>query len=152
MTWKPIKYLAHNNFDPTTWSDENTVKDFGESLTIQSMTEESDLNVIMKRYLKTGQMPEDARPVFYADFENIYDFKTAQDAIIAARHAFEALPTDLRNRFSNDPQQFLEFCSDDRNREEMNKLGLLKASPKAPGEAITPPPATQVATPPKEGS
>lgn len=95
-----------------------------ESLAIQSAKEECDINTLVKRFGLTGQMPVDVRPPTYGDFTNIYDFRSAQDALIAAREAFMAMPADVRKRFGHDPQLFLEFCSDEKNLDEMRKLGL----------------------------
>jgi hypothetical protein len=34
------------------------------------------------------------------------------------------LPGNVRARFHNDPQELLEFCSDEKNRAEAEKLGI----------------------------
>lgn len=118
------------NHDAVEFSDSCAVKEFGPSLTVQSMTEDADINVIMRRYGITGKMPEDVRPVFYGDFDEVFDFRTAQQALRSAQESFDAMPADLRDRFANDPQRFLEFCSavdeDGKltNLEELRKMGL----------------------------
>lgn len=63
------------------------------------------------------------------------DYHAQLAAVTGVRQYFEALPSKVRARFGNDPSQMLEFLGDSRNREEAEKLGLVKA-PEAP---ISPP-------------
>lgn len=94
------------------------------SRTQQNMKDEADINVIVGRFLKTGLMPPSVRVPEYADFTEVMDFKSAQQALIDARFNFMQMPANLRARFHNSPQNFLEFCTNKDNLEEMRKLGL----------------------------
>lgn len=94
------------------------------SKTQQNMKDEADINVIVGRFLKTGLMPQGVRVPEYADFTEVMDFKTAQQVLIDARMNFMQMPANLRARFHNSPQNFLEFCTNKDNLEEMRKLGL----------------------------
>ena len=38
---------------------------------------------------------------------------------------FDNLPSDVRNRFNNNPAQLLDFVADPENKEEAIELGLL---------------------------
>lgn len=153
MTFKPIKYRAHNGYDTEAASNETAIDPttWGPSLTIQSMTEDADINVMMKRYGVTGKFPENTRIPQYGDYSGITDFRTALEAIANAQEDFMRYPADFRARFDNDPQRFLEFTADPANRPEMAKLGLLKpretpatpagppgASPGSPGATAPP--------------
>lgn len=100
------------------------------SKTQQHFIEESDINTIVKRFHLTGELPTNVRMPQQADFEGVFDFQTAMNAIRAAEESFAAMPADVRTRFNNDPHLFVEFCSNDENRPEAEKLGLVK--PKAP--------------------
>lgn len=134
------------NYDTALAGDEASVKDFGPSLTIQSQAEDADINVVMKRFGITGKMPDDVRPVFYGDFDQVVDYRSAHDALIAADRNFNQLPAEVRSRFGNDPQQFLEFCSNEANWSEMKKMGLaVNGPPQAP---LSPPAASESALPP----
>lgn len=117
------------------------------SLTKQSFAEEVDINTIVRRFGLTGQLPENVRAPTYADFEEVVDYQTALNAVLAAQSAFMELPANVRERFGNDPQKFVEFTSDDNNKDEARRLGLLM-----PGdEPVVKPPAAAlggVATPP----
>lgn len=97
------------------------------SLTKQAFAEECDINTIVRRFGITGQLPENVRMPTYGDYTDVVDFKTAMDAMALARESFEAMPAQVRERFENDPQKFVEFCSDEKNRDEAVKLGLVPA-------------------------
>lgn len=103
----------------------------------QQFKEESDINTIVERFNLTGQLPSDVRAPQYADFEGVFDFKSAMNAIRQAEESFMAMPAHVRARFVNDPQRFVEFCSDPANLEEARKLGLALPSPdkQIPGSA-----------------
>lgn len=101
------------------------------SLAVQSQKEEADINEIVRRFGLTGKLPENVRAPVYADFDEVFDFQSAQNAIREAHNSFMAMPADVRMRFNNDPQRFVEFCSDADNLEEMRKLGLANPAPKA---------------------
>lgn len=96
-----------------------------ECLTKQEFKEECDINTLLRRFAITGQMPEGVRLPVYGDFEQINDFHSAANAIAMASESFDAMPAEIRERFSNDPEKFVAFCLDDRNREEARKWGLV---------------------------
>lgn len=106
------------------------------SLAVQSQKEEADINTIVRRFGVTGMLPQVAMPPTFGDFSGIFDFMSAQNMLVAADRSFKALPADVRKRFGNDPQEFVKFCSDDKNLDEMRKMGL--AVPKV--EPVVPAP------------
>lgn len=98
------------------------------SLTQQQFAEEADINVIVNRFLKTGEMPEAKVAPQYADYEGVFDFKSAMNAVRAGQESFAEMPASIRARFHNSPQEFLEFCADGENHDEAVKLGLIVPS------------------------
>lgn len=92
----------------------------------QSFEDETNINSIVKRYGLTGKMPENVPQVMQGDFEGVFDFQSAMDLIIAGRQSFEAMPADLRSRFHNNPHEFIEFTSDEKNFDEAAKFGLVR--------------------------
>ncbi len=101
--------------------------------TKQSMSQECDVNYIMNKWKRTGEMPPDqVRPPTYGDFSNVGDYMQAQNAIIEADQAFEALPSWVRERFQNSPHELLEFLADPNNQDEAVELGLSEAPDSAP--------------------
>lgn len=95
--------------------------------TQQHQAEEADINTIVRRFGISGQLPQGVHAPTYADFDDVVDFQSAQNAIIQARDSFMKMPAGLRARFDNDPGMFVDFCSDEANREELVKLGLVVA-------------------------
>lgn len=107
----------------------------GESLTKQEFKTECDINVIMKRALRSGVLPQQAGAM-YGDFSEVTDYQEAQGIILQARQQFEALPSDVRDRFGNTPEGMLRFISNPANKAEARKLGLLNPEPPPPVKAV----------------
>jgi len=101
------------------------------SLAQQSFKDDADINVMLEKFRVTGVMPQGVVMPTYGDFQGVSDYRTAVDAINKATHAFMDMPANIRARFENDPQKFLEFCADDKNRDEAARLGLVPAIAKA---------------------
>lgn len=99
------------------------------SLAKQQFKDDSDPNVIMKRFTLTKD-PEllNARAnANYGDFSGVGSYHESLNRVIEAQEQFMALPSNIRSRFNNDPGQLLDFLDDGRNRDEAIKLGLLKS-------------------------
>lgn len=92
----------------------------------QEFLAECDINNILKRYRATGLMRQIPSPPMYGDFSNLPSYQDALNTVNEAEAAFMALPSDLRTRFDNDPQKFLDFAGDPDNLPELRKLGLAK--------------------------
>ncbi len=123
----------------------------GKGRTKQSFAEESNINLIMKKYEKTGMLDHlnkyDGK---YGNFIAAPDYHTAMNQIRSAGEMFMEIPASIRSKFDNDPAQFLKFAQDPENFEAMKKMGLAKEmpdeevvseppTPAAPPEAPTPP-------------
>lgn len=113
------------NYDTDKESDLTALECNEESLTQQQFAADADINTIVRRFGLTGELPENPNPPVYADFDDIFDFQTAHNAVIAANARFMAFPAELRARFSNSPQQLVEFLADPGNRDEAIAIGLL---------------------------
>lgn len=122
-----VFYRSPGNYDVDEASDEAAEYNDEPSLTVQSQTEDTDINVLMKRYGLTGVMPENMRLPSYGDYEGITSFRDAIQAVRDAEESFMTMPAATRARFENDPQKFLEYVNDEKNGEELIKLGLRKA-------------------------
>lgn len=96
-----------------------------ETLTQQQFAEEVDINTIVRRFGLTGQLPDNVSMPTYQDYEGVFDFQSAMNTMMEAERSFMLMPADIRARFDNDPQKLLEFCSDERNRDEAIKWGLV---------------------------
>lgn len=102
------------------------------SLAVQSSKEEADINVLVKRFGLTGQLPQGVIAPTFGDFGEVFDFHSAMNVIAQANEAFDAMPAEVRYRFQNDPGRFLEFVQDANNREEAIRLGIANAPPAPP--------------------
>lgn len=95
------------------------------SKTIQSAKDECDINVILKKYAKTGVLPDmiKSNPQ-YGNFAELIDYQNSMEIVLKAQQQFQALSAQIRQRFNNDPATFLEFATNPSNATEMIKLGL----------------------------
>lgn len=96
--------------------------------TKQAHLRECDINVIIKQFSSTGMLSHisaKAAQGAYMDLPDPVDFQTAQNILIEGQEAFASLPSKLRDRFNNEPAQFLEFLQDTNNKAEAIELGLI---------------------------
>lgn len=104
------------------------------SLAVQASKDETDINTIVKKYLRTGELPQ-VKQAAYLDLSEMVSLQDALHMADAAQTAFLELPADIRRRFDNDPVKLVAFAQDDRNYAEAQKLGLIPPSqpdPKPP--------------------
>lgn len=106
----------------------------GEGRTKQSDKENCDINIIMARHGRGIPVTHvNGNEAQWGDFSTGPDFRQAQDAVASAKQAFGELPSKIRTRFHNEPGELLQFLTDEDNRAEAEKLGLLKEpEPEAP--------------------
>lgn len=107
------------------------------SLAKQAFKAECDINTIVKRHQRKGIVTHLNPDEPGYGFAPSLDLKQAMDTVIDAQRAFDALPSEIRRRFSNDAVEFVEFAENPENREELRKLGLLEE--KAVAEPVEPP-------------
>lgn len=127
-------------------------------VTRQEFKQECDINYIMGQYELGYEITHinEAAPQ-YMDC-SAETFREHMDYVAGAFSMFEELPAKLRDRFGNDPAEFLEFCSHEKNRPEMAEMGLLseaaaktyRMAGEAP-QAPAAPPKVLSPTPPTEG-
>lgn len=112
------------------------------SKTQQQFKNECDVNKIIARFNKTGELThlKKSKGVF-TDLTYVTDYQTALDKVMKANQAFSELNSQTRNRFGNDPQNLVNFLQDPKNKAEAIELGLIVAP------SVTPP---APAEPPKE--
>lgn len=112
----------------------------GVSKTKQSFAKDCDVNVIIKKYKKTGQLKPGAplRKYYYGDFSKMEGLQESFDKIERAQKGFMALSAQIRSKFNNDPIEFLKWISDMKNIDEARELGLLKRPLKVPKDPEKP--------------
>jgi len=93
--------------------------------TKQSMKDECDINQIMKKFEKTGILPDMIKTnPQYGDFSEPIEYRDSLEIVRHASEQFSNLSAKVRARFNNDPEAFLDFATNPANAEEMVTLGL----------------------------
>lgn len=100
--------------------------------TRQEFADECDINVLMKRYEKTGILPwDDKAPApQFLDVTDVPSFQDALHIVMEAETAFMSLPAVVRKEFDNDPVKFVEYASEksedgsSKNIERLREWGL----------------------------
>lgn len=127
------------------------------SCTLQEFRDESDINNLVARYKQTGAFYDalaarnqgaQPRVPLFEDVSEIPDFAAAQEIINQGKEAFEALPPSVRSAFSNSPELFLAFVTENaKNPEMLRKVGVLAAAQSQEGVQGTLSPANVKAAP-----
>lgn len=120
------------------------------SLTQQSDIADSEINIIGPKYIKTGIATVTSRKALFGDFTQAPTFADAQQMILAAEDAFEALPAKVRERFDNQTGKLVEFLLDPDNKDQAIKLGLIDKPADPPNNPQAP--ATQAPAPADTGT
>lgn len=96
--------------------------------TEQSHKRITDVNYIIKQYDKTGLIINQQNiEAQYGDMSGD-DYKTMLDTVLNAQKAFDELPSKIRKKFNNNPEDYLRFFEDPENRDEAIELGLVNPS------------------------
>jgi phage internal scaffolding protein len=95
------------------------------SMTEQSYKRETDMHNIMRQFEETGILRHKKQTEgLYINLTEVGDYQTNLNKIRFADEMFQTLPSKLRDRFANNPAEFVEYATNVKNREEMEKLGL----------------------------
>lgn len=125
--------------------------DAKDGMTKQSMKAETEINNILRKYVKSGTLTHLAsNPGTYADVSEIGDYRAALEQVRSAEAMFMNLPARVRTRFDNDAAAFLDFVLEPGHEAELKELGLW-AEGKVPEPAKVPDPVVDP-SPPGGGS
>lgn len=101
---------------------EKQEKDYSDGRTKQAFKDECDINRLLSRAQRTGALSHlEQFGGVYGDFSD-FDFHEAQNQLAKAREIFDALPSEIRREFANDPGQFFEFANRDENVGKLQEL------------------------------
>lgn len=123
------------------------------SRTKQQFKDECSLKEMVKRFQsgRSRGLTSNILSPMYGDVSNVGSFQDCCNVITKAKEEFLTLPSDVRDRFRNNPSELVEFMADENNREEAIRLGLVEKPKIVPKET---PPAedggAQGGTPPVE--
>lgn len=110
------------------------------SRTKQADAKSADINFIVARYKKTGELPVSKRAPLFEDISTI-DFKESMDLLTRAEQSFGQLPAATRAAYNNDPMALLADL-DDRSPEAHRRLfaaGMLTEDYVDPEAVLTQP-------------
>lgn len=128
------------NYDAKKASTETGLTFTQPSRTQQHQRDDTDINVIVQRFAKTGVLPTSGRTPEYGDFHGPSDYHEALNIVIEAQDAFDSLPSKTRAHFKGDPAAFLAFIEAGPDAQMLLDLGL--------GHMVSPPRETPVDTTP----
>lgn len=112
----------------------------GESKTQQHHVELVKVQNLIKQYDRSGVLTHVAQGVaHYGDYSKVNEYQQYLDFVNAANSLFAELPSNIREKFGNDPGQFFEYATDPKNKGDMEEMGLFpkpqeisKEKPKSP--------------------
>jgi phage internal scaffolding protein len=96
----------------------------------QQFRDEADINTILERFGRTGELVVPVNVPKFGDYSDVTDYHSAMNMVIEAQDSFDRLPAKIRAEFDNDPGKFVDFVMDDNNRDKAVELGLV--APLAP--------------------
>lgn len=130
------KYPLINGREQRPWPATDFSGDKG--LTVQADRDDADINKIVSRFQKSGQLPPSLKgEPFYGDVSEFGDLQQSMLKVQEAQDLFMQFPAEVRERFENNPVNLIDFLADEGNRKEAEELGLVVAKPVA--EAPIPP-------------
>lgn len=155
------------NHDREFESDRTALFTPEESLTKQEFKDECDINIILERFMRTGEPPAMPMPEHFMDATQQPTYHEMQTRIAEANDNFYLLPPALRADFQNDPTRWADavmnaLATNDRGR--LREIGIAApdivqptptpaagspAAALASGAPSAPNTATPVAEPPK---
>lgn len=94
------------------------------SMTKQSFTEECNINNIIKKFQNTGQITHLNPHTPQYGYAPVNDFRESMEIVLLANQQFQELPSNIRRRFGNSAEQFLEFAQNPENHSQLVEMGL----------------------------
>lgn len=109
------------------------------SRTKQANRHETDINLMVARYKKTGQFQNvDPREPKYGDFSEAVSLEDAFNRVAEANESFMRLPASVRAMANNNPITLLEMLADQGATEALVKAGLPIKTPPSEGGNTAP--------------
>lgn len=126
MNKKPVPPFLRSpyNYDMNEAGNEDAIHCKDPSLAQQHMKDECDINVLVKRFVVTGEIPVMTLPPLQGDFTSAPTYQEALNLMVEANRSFMQQPAEVRARFQNDPARFVDFCSREENRDDLRRMGL----------------------------
>lgn len=111
----------------------------GESMTKQALAYEADVNVIVAKYVKTGDPSIfRQRAGEFLDTTEVGDYFSCLNRVKEAEAAFATLPSKVRDQFGNDPGKLELAMRDPAQREALVSAGIVEPAPAPPVSSTAP--------------
>lgn len=126
----------YTRFDPPMGSELN--QEGQTSKVRQSEKDNCDINKIMERFNRTGQLPQVKQiPPRYGDAIPV-DYATALNIVKESKDSFNQLPAKARQYFGHDPQNFMIALQDTspENTKKLLELGILQIRKQTPEDTL----------------
>ena len=91
----------------------------------QSFKDETDVNRIIAKYQQTGAVSHANRFAPRYGEADSQDFHKAMTLVVETQQAFDALPSALRRRFSNDPAEWVDWL-ENADEADLREAGLIE--------------------------
>lgn len=101
----------------------------------KSMAGETDINLIVSRFLRAKTVP-DNRNLQYYDASALPDLQSSLNVVRIAMDAFNSLPAPVRKEMGNDFANLEPWLKDERNHSNAVKYGLMVEKPKPEPEKV----------------
>lgn len=108
----------------------------GDSMTRQSFAEELDINAIVERYARGGQLPLSTKDERYGDVSEVGDYKSALDFVFASKDQLADLPDRAREQLVADPEAYYLRLDAAQDRDGLVELGLVEPLPVEEPEVV----------------
>lgn len=118
------------------------------SLTKQEFKDETDINVILDRFMKTKELPPMALPEHFLDLSGRKTYFEMASQVAEANEKFYLLDADTRAQFQNDPTKWADAvvsATEHGDRKALREMGI--DVPDEPAEPRDPPTGTPAVAP-----
>lgn len=115
------------NHDTNFESDRTALYCDDESLAKQEFKDECDINIILKRFTRTGEAPPIVLPEHFADLTTRTSYYELSTKIAQANELFYELPAEKRATFLNDPNRWADAvvqATEAGNADRLEALGV----------------------------
>lgn len=99
------------------------MNEFEPSIVDESKRDDTDLNVLVKRWMRGEPVPQFA-PAQFGDVSDAGSFMEVQERLLRVEQEFSKLPAYVREHFNNSPVEFADALADPTRGEEFVSLGL----------------------------
>lgn len=110
------------------------------SMTQQHHVKNTNINQIMKRFERTGVLPQRVAKPLEGPLPDVENFHEAMNIVVRGRQVFESLPSAIREEFGNSPEAFLAAFQDEAQHDRLRELKLMVPKPVEPSPAPPAPP------------